>query len=64
MFLIMHLLEKIQTKMILVNNPSDIPDPSILERVEEPYIKASIITKSDWYWKCYNVVHRKKRQDD
>ena len=36
------------TKMILVNNPSDIPDPSILERVEEPYIKASIITKSDY----------------
>ena len=36
------------TEMILVNNPSDIPDPSILERVEEPYIKASIITKSDY----------------
>ena len=35
-------------KMILVNNPSDIPDPSTLERVEEPYIKASIITKSDY----------------
>ena len=35
-------------KMILVNNPSDIPDPSVLERVEEPYIKASIITKSDY----------------
>ena len=35
-------------RMILVNNPSDIPDPSILERVEEPYIKASIITKSDY----------------
>ena len=35
-------------KMILVNNPSDIPDPSILERVEEPYINASIITKSDY----------------
>jgi len=35
-------------KMILVNNPSDIPDPSILERVEEPYIRASIITKSDY----------------
>ena len=35
-------------KMILVNNPSDIPDPSFLERVEEPCIKASIITKSDY----------------
>lgn len=33
---------------ITVNNPSDLPDPSTLERVEEPYIKATIITKSDF----------------
>lgn len=33
---------------ILVNNPSDLPDPSGLDRVEEPYIKASIITKADF----------------
>jgi len=33
---------------ILVNNPSDLPDPSTLNRVEEPYIKASIITKADF----------------
>jgi len=35
-------------KVILVNNPSDLPEPSTLNRVEEPYIKASIITKSDF----------------
>lgn len=35
-------------KIILVNNPSDLPEPSSLNRVEEPYIKASIITKSDF----------------
>ena len=35
-------------KVILVNNPSDLPDPSKLNRVEEPYIKASIITKADF----------------
>jgi GTP-binding protein LepA len=33
---------------ILVNNPSDLPDPSKLNRVEEPYIKATVITKSDF----------------
>ena len=32
----------------IVNNPSDLPEPSVLDRVEEPYIKASIITKSDF----------------
>ncbi len=31
-----------------VNNPSDLPDPSKLEAVEEPYIKATIITKSEF----------------
>ncbi len=34
--------------ILLVNNPSDLPEPSKLNRVEEPYIKASIITKSDF----------------
>ena len=33
---------------IIVNNPSDLPEPSRLDRVEEPYIKASIITKADF----------------
>jgi len=35
-------------KIIEVHNPTDLPDPSGLDRVEEPYIKASIITKSDY----------------
>lgn len=35
-------------KPVIVNNPSDLPDPSTLDRVEEPYIKATIITKSDF----------------
>ena len=33
---------------IIVSNPSDLPDPAGMDRVEEPYIKASIITKSDF----------------
>ena len=33
---------------IIVNNPTDLPDPSGLDRVEEPYIKATVITKSDF----------------
>ena len=33
---------------IIVNNPSDLPEPSKLERVEEPFIKATIITKADY----------------
>ncbi len=33
---------------ILVNNPSDLPDLSKVDKVEEPYISAQIITKSDY----------------
>jgi GTP-binding protein LepA len=32
----------------IVNNPTDLPDPSMLDRVEEPYIEASIITKAEY----------------
>lgn len=35
-------------KTILINNPSEMMDPNTLDRVEEPFIKASIITKSDF----------------
>ncbi len=35
-------------ELLIVNNPSDLPDPSKLDRVEEPYIKAQIITKSEF----------------
>lgn len=33
---------------IVVNNPSDLPDPNGLDRVEEPYIKATIITAAEY----------------
>lgn len=35
-------------ELMIVNNPADLPDPSKLDRVEEPYIKAQIITKSEF----------------
>ncbi len=41
-------IRKNPNEIIRVHNPSDLPDPSFLDRVEEPYIKASIITKSDF----------------
>lgn len=33
---------------ITVNAPSEMPEPNFIERVEEPYIKAQIITKGDY----------------
>jgi GTP-binding protein LepA len=49
-------------KPIIVNNPSDLPDPSKLDRVEEPYIKASIITKSDFVGQVMGLCIEKRGQ--
>ena len=46
--------------IILVNNPSDLPDPSYLDRVEEPFIKASIITKSDFIGNVMSLCIEKR----
>ncbi len=47
---------------ILVNNPTDLPEPSSLNRVEEPYIKASIITKSDFVGSVMSLCIEKRGQ--
>ncbi|WP_299709970.1 translation elongation factor 4 [uncultured Tenacibaculum sp.] len=49
-------------EIIIVNNPSDLPDPSKLERVEEPFIKASIITKSDFVGQVMSLCIEKRGQ--
>ena len=46
--------------IILVNNPSDLPDPSFLDRVKEPFIKASIITKSDFIGNVMSLCIEKR----
>lgn len=33
---------------LIVNNPSEMPEPTKLERIEEPFIKAQIVTLSDY----------------
>jgi GTP-binding protein LepA len=33
---------------IIVNNPAQMPDPSRIEKIEEPYIRAQIITKPEY----------------
>ena len=45
---------------LLVNNPSDLPEPSTLNRVEEPFIKATIITKSDFVGNVMSLCIEKR----
>ena len=54
--------KKTPDEIVMVNNPSDLPDPSFLDRVEEPYIKASIITKSDFVGNVMSLCIEKRGQ--
>jgi len=49
-------------KILLVNNPTDLPEPSSLNRVEEPFIKATIITKSDFVGPVMSLCIEKRGQ--
>ena len=34
--------------MTEVHNPGSMPDPTLIDRIEEPYIRASVITTTDY----------------
>ena len=53
-------LTKDKETPIEVNNPLDFPDPSMIFKMEEPYIKASIITKSDYVGPIMSLCIQKR----
>ena len=52
--------KKDRNNSIIVNTPSDLPEPTYLDRVEEPYINASIITKADFVGPVMNLCIEKR----
>ena len=49
-----------KNEKMIIHNPSDYPDPSILSYVEEPYIKAQIITKAEFIGQVMNLCIAKR----
>ena len=45
---------------MIVNNPSELPDPAGVDRIEEPYIKAQVITKSEYVGQVMNLCIDKR----
>ncbi|MFT6500657.1 MAG: GTP-binding protein LepA [Crocinitomicaceae bacterium] len=45
---------------IIVNNPSELPDPSGMELIEEPYIRAQVITKSEYVGQIMTLCIEKR----
>ncbi len=53
---------KTNGEVVTVNNPSDLPDPGRIEYIEEPYIKANIITKSEFIGPVMSLCIEKRGQ--
>jgi GTP-binding protein LepA len=51
---------KKELEEVIVNNPSELPDPSKTEWIEEPYISAQIITKSEFVGTVMNLCIEKR----
>mgnify|MGYP000178591069 CR=1 FL=1 len=49
-------------KTLEINNPSDLPEPNELDYVEEPYITAQIITKSEYIGQVMGLAIEKRGQ--
>ena len=53
-------MRKDPSKGLVVNNPSELPDPSGIDRIEEPYIKSQIITKSEYVGQIMTLCIEKR----
>ncbi len=53
-------MRKNPEQALIVNNPSELPDPSGMEMIEEPYIKAQVITKSEYVGQIMNLCIDKR----
>ncbi len=53
-------MRKDPEKGLIVNNPSELPDPSGIDRIEEPYIKAQVITKSEYVGQIMTLCIEKR----
>lgn len=45
---------------IVINNPSELPDPSTIDHIEEPFIKAQVITKSEFVGQIMTLCVEKR----
>ncbi len=57
-----YLAHKTDGETVVVNNPTDLPDPGRIDYIEEPYIKSNIITKSEFIGPVMSLCIEKRGQ--
>jgi GTP-binding protein LepA len=51
---------KTDGSMIEVQNPSELPEPQFIDRIEEPYVRATVITPTDYLGNVITLVTNKR----
>lgn len=46
--------------MVEVQNPSELPEPQFIDRIEEPYVRATVITPTDYLGNVITLVTSKR----
>lgn len=47
-------------KMVVVDNPSKMPDPQVIKSIEEPYIKATVMTPTEYVGGIMDLAQKKR----
>ena len=47
-------------EMLIIDNPADLPEAGLISRIEEPYVKATIMTPSDYVGAIMDLCQKKR----
>ena len=53
-------VHKTDGEMVKVDNPSDLPDPTTIQYIEEPYVKATVIVPNDFVGAVMEISQNKR----
>ena len=53
-------IQKTNKEILMVNNPTDYPDPSEIEKTEEPFVKVEILTPSNYLGAIMELVNSRR----
>jgi GTP-binding protein LepA len=59
---VVYKLHKTNGETIELHNPADMPDPSLIDRIEEPWIKATIMVPDDYLGSVLTLCNERRGQ--
>jgi GTP-binding protein LepA len=59
---VVYKLHKTNDETIELHNPADMPDPSLIDRIEEPWIKATIMVPDDYLGSVLTLCNERRGQ--